>query len=340
MKTVIILIVTAVLAADPTWELQLTTGEVLRGRLIEQTEQFVVFEHPVLGRLEIPVAEVKALHELPTASPDAGAVPPPAIAPPATADTAGLTVAPTALDDAIVVERPETPKGTWDSKFSLGLNASTGKTNESSLRINLDSVYQDSRKKFTFDSFYLGKTTDGDVTENKLTAGVRGNWPWEGSPWGYFGQSRYDFDAFQSWQHRVTGGAGLTYLLVDLDAIDPENDSRKRLNRFTLTSNGGLGFNKEFGSLDEDVTFEGILGIELAWNISRRQRISFDWTYFPNISEQGQHRLVSRGTWSLRLDTMDGISLNMGYNYEFQSRPDPGIDPTDLQIYVTIGVDF
>jgi len=49
---------------------------------------------------------------------------------------------------------------------------------------------------------------------------------------------------------------------------------------------------------------------------------------------------VSRGTWSLRLDRMDGISLNLGYNYEFQSDPDPGVNPNDLQIHATIGVDF
>ena len=333
MTTLIILIVTAVLAIEPTWELQLSTGEVLRGRLIEQTEQLVIFEHPVLGRLEIPVDGVRSLHELPSE-------PPPVIAPPPAAETAGVTVVPPALDDAIVVEPQKAPKGTWDSKFSLGLNASSGKTEESSLRMNLDSVYEDSRKKLTFDAFYLSKTTDGDITENKLTAGVRGNWPWEGSSWGYFGQGRYDFDEFQSWRHRVTGGAGLTYLLADFDNIDPENQDSRRLDRFTLTGNGGLGFNKEFGSVDADVSFEGILGVELAWNISRRQRLSFDWTYFPNISEQGQYRLVSRGTWSLKLDRMDGISLNLGYNYEFQSRRDPGVDPNDLQIYATIGVDF
>ena len=62
--------------------------------------------------------------------------------------------------------------------------------------------------------------------------------------------------------------------------------------------------------------------------------------YFPNISEQGEHRIVSRGTWSMRLDNLDGISLNLGYNYEFQSRPDPGVDPNDVQIHATIGVDF
>ena len=305
MKTLLVLIVTAALAIEPTWELQLTTGEVLRGRLIEQTEQSVVFEHPVLGRLEIPADSVRTLHELP-------AEPPPAVPAP---------------DDAIVVEPQETPKGPWDSKFSLGFSSSTGNTEEGSLRINLDSVYTDPKKKFTFDGFYLGKSTNGDVTENKLTAGIKGEWPFAESPWGYFGQGRYDFDEFQSWRHRVTGGGGLTYLLVDLDD-------------FTLTGNGGVGFNKEFGSLDDDVSYEGIVGLELVWNISRRQKLSFDAVSYPNISEQGEHRLVSRGTWSMKLDNLDGISLNLGYNYEYQSRPDPGVDPNDLQIYATIGVDF
>ncbi len=333
MKTFLVIVAMITFTADPTWELELTTGEVLRGQLVERNEDVVVFEHPVLGRLTIPADSVQTLRELPAPGPPDA--PPPAAPAPATGDV----TAPETMDDAIVLKPIENVKGTWNSIFSLGLNASSGKTTESSFRLSLDSVYQDPKKKFTFDGFYLYKQTDNTPTENKLTAGVRGDWPFAGSLWGYFGQGRYDYDLFQSWRHRITAGGGFTYLLVDLDRIEP-SEEQKRTDVITLSANGGLGLNKEFGSMVTGVEYEGILGLNFAWRISTRQRFTIDGTFFPGITNPDQIRFVSRANWSLRLDRLEGITLNAGYFYEYQSEVDPGIDPNDLQFFISLGVDF
>ena len=335
MKTLLVLVAVMTFAADPTWELELTTGEVLRGRLVEQNEDVVVFEHPVLGRLTIAAASVQALRQLP--APEPSDAPPPAAPAPATGDPGPPDPEPMA--DAIVVKSIEKVKGTWDSTFSLGLNASSGKTTESSFRLSLDSVYQDSKKKVTFDSFYLYKQSDNVATENKLTAGIRGNWPFAGSLWGYFGQGRYDYDEFQSWRHRVTAGAGFTYVLVDLDRIEPADDA-KRTDTVTLSAHAGIGLNKEFGSLITAVEYEGILGLDFGWRISDRQRLSVDATVFPGLRGSGGSRFVSRAAWSMKLDRVKGVSLTAGYNYEYQSEVDPDIDPNDLQFFISMGIHF
>ncbi len=335
MKTLLVLAAVMTFAADPTWELELTTGEVLRGHLVAQNQDVVVFEHPVLGRLTIPTDSVRTLRELPApGSPD---TPPPAAPAPVSGDVDPPDPEP--MDDAIDVKPLEKVKGTWDSTFSLGLYASSGKTNEGSFRLSLDSVYQDANKRFTFDSFYLYKQTDSIATENKLTAGVRGDWPFAGSLWGYFAQGRYDYDEFQSWRHRVTAGGGFTYLLVDLDRIEPDDDPT-RTDTVRLTASGGLGLNKEIGSLNEEIEYEGILGLDFAWRVSRRQRVTVDGTIFPSITDSGEYRFLSRGGWSLRLDNLDGITLNAGFFYEYQSDADPGIDPNDLQFFISMGIDF
>jgi len=322
MKTLLVLVAAMTFAADPTWELELTTGEVLRGQLVERNERVIIFEHPVLGRLTISADSVRTLRELPEPGP-------PDVDPPD----------PGHMDDAIVVTPVKDVKGTWDSTFSLGLNASAGKTTEGSLRLSLNSVYQDLTKKFTFDSFYLYKQTDGVATENKVTAGIRGDWPFAGSLWGYFAQARYDYDAFQSWRHRFTAGGGFTYLLVDLDRIDPAA-GLDRTDIVTLSANGGIGLNREFGSLVTEIEYEGILGLDFAWRISRRQRLTIDGTIFPGISNTGEYRFVSRAAWSMRLDRLDGVSLTAGYHYEYQSDVDPGVDPNDLQFFISMGIDF
>ena len=102
----------------------------------------------------------------------------------------------------------------------------------------------------------------------------------------------------------------------------------------------GLGLNKEFGSLNTGIEYEGILGLNFAWRVSARQRFTIDGTVFPGISDRGEYRFVSRANWSLRLDNLSGITLNAGYFYEYQSDADPGIDPNDLQFFISLGIDF
>src|SRR5690606_4926172 len=63
-------------AAD---EITLVSGEKLHGTLLEQTDEVVRFEHPVLGELTIPRAGVSAIGVPPASPADA---PPPTTAPP------------------------------------------------------------------------------------------------------------------------------------------------------------------------------------------------------------------------------------------------------------------
>ena len=310
----------------PTHELTLSTGDVLRGRLIQRTADFVIFEHPILGRLEIPAGEVRTLRPLhvdtsPLPEKKAAVTPSPAHVTPQVGEADGPPPA---------VKR-------WKSRLELGFSGSAGVTDETNLRIALNTAFKEDTFRLTIDSRYLLDTSSGDRTDNKLTVGVISQWDLPASRWSYFAQGRYDFDEFQSWEHRVTAGGGVGYVLTNVTGLD---DAGQSVDVFTLTGRLGLGGRKEFGSLDEDLQPEGIIGADLTWHISQRQNLSTQLTFFPELDDTAEFRLVTKGEWLLKLDAHEGLSFKLGIDYEHQSQTDPGISPNDVTVYGTLVLDF
>lgn len=304
-------------------EVLLTSGENLQCQIVEQTAQLIIVDHPILGRLEIPTAKVQnVLTDSQLEKMDKQAQPKTVAKPKHTP--------PPQMQD-------EKPKPHWKSKIELGFGGSEGNTEEANATFAFKSVLDRGHDKYTIDSRYSIRTSRGDRSENKLTAGLLAQWPLPDSLWNYFAQGRYDADEFQSWDSRVTGGAGIGYHLIDSNKIDAAG---KEIDVFDLNVKAGLGFLREFGSENERIQPEGILGTNLTWQISPRQRLAGNSTYYPNFDEQGEFRIVSSAEWVLDLDTLDGISLKLGLLHEFQSQADEGIENDDVSFYGAIVLEF
>ena len=313
----------------PDAEVKLKSGDILHGRLVDQTDAEVILDHAVLGELKIPTADVEAVVLVPVVV-KAAEPPPeeePAAKPPVEEEP---TAEPPAEEEK---EKPE-----WKWRFDLGFTGSAGVTNETSLRVGLTGRFRDPLKFYRVDSAYILKTTDSETTDNEFNADVLGDWKFkEKSKWGYFGQSTFDWDQFQSWDYRVTAHGGLSYLLLDLDKPQGSgNDFLDLVGRF------GLGGNKEFGSIDEDFQAEAMLQGELNCKLSERSKLTFRVTYYPDADTEdfGEFRLTSRAEWAYDLEILEGLAFVVGYNYEYQSRTDPGVDPNDLNIYLSLGMNF
>ncbi len=299
---------------------------MLLGRLIQRTADFVIFEHPILGRLEIPAGEVRTLRPLHV-------------------DTSPLpekkaAVAPGPAHVAPQVDKADGPPPVvklWKSRLELGFSGSAGVTEESNLRIALNTAFKEDTFRLAIDSRYLLDTSSGDRTDNKLTVGAISQWDVPASRWSYFAQGRYDFDEFQSWEHRVTAGGGVGYRLVDVTGLD---DAGQPLHVFTLTGRLGLGGRKEFGSLVDGLQPEGIIGADLTWYISKRQNLSTQLTFFPDLDGTGEFRFITKAEWLLKLDALEGLNFKLGLDYEHQSQTDPGISPNDVTVYGTLVLEF
>ncbi len=321
----------------PTHELTLSTGEVLLGRLIQRNADLVIFEHPILGRLEIPAGEVRTLRPLHVDTsplPEKKAAPlqtPPHVTPQA----AEADVPPPAVTTPTTTTAPATPR--WKSHFELGFSGTAGVTDDTNLRIALNTVFKQDTRSLTFDSSYFLSSSNSERSDNKFTAGLLSQWDVPASRWSYFAQGRYDFDEFQSWEHRVTAGGGVGYLLADVTDLD---DAGQPIDVFALTGRLGFGGRKEFGSLNEVLQPEGIIGADLTWHISQRQRLSTQLTFFPDLDDSGEFRAVTKAQWWLKLDALEGLSFKLGLDFEHQSQTDPGVSPNDVTVYGTLVLDF
>jgi putative salt-induced outer membrane protein YdiY len=310
--------------------IELTTGDVLRGAVIEQTSEVLVLQHPVLGRLAIPTSTISTIRIGEPAPNQVAEVPPPIGPPPALPQQQEQPSQP------IVPGNPGAPPSPWQSRLELGVNAREGRTEDANVRVALIVEHKTDEHNHTFDARYAMASSHGDRTENKFTTGGHLVWPVPHSRLEYFTDLRFDYDEFNSWDERITAGLGLGYQLVDLKRTTGE----EICDLLGVNVRLGAGIKREFGSDEDGLQPEGIVGADLRWTISPRQHVAAGATYFPSFEDVDEYRFVSTAEWVVRLDWMRGLSLKLGFADEYQSRTDPGIDRSAYSVFASLLIDF
>ncbi len=283
-------------------EVTLSTGDTLTGAVVEQTADTVVLQHDVLGRLEIPLAQVQA------------------VIGPETIEVE--TVIPEAK-----VAGAEPEKSEWESRFELAAGGAFGNTDTQNFRLGLTSKRETESMRTSLDAAYYYGADNGDRTENRFTAGILNDWLFKNSRWLIFAEGRYDYDEFKSWEHRISAHVGPGYRLIESE-------------RFNLNLRGGIGFSKEFGSDGEDFRPEALLGTDFTWQITERQSLEGSATIYPDLDETGEYRTLSRLNWAVLVDPDSNISLTAGLEHEYQSDVDPGVEEHDLRVFAGFMFDF
>lgn len=286
-------------------DIHLVGGDVLSVEIIERNDDLVIAHHEALGRLEIEWSRIDFIS-----------------GPIGNTDTDGNR----REIPRLAALQDESPK-VWESHFTLGAVGSFGNTDTQSVTLSINSVRERENEVLKLDlSYYLGMT-DGDRTDNRLTAGARQDWLIPDSRWLYFAQGRYDFDEFQSWDYRLGAHAGIGYKWID------EED-------FKATLRAGAGVNKEFNSDDDGYRPEALAGISLEWTLSEKQSFNLESMIYPDLEETGEFRLITTANWSLMVDEESNISLTAGVFYEHQSEVDTGIEKDDVKIHVGLQFNF
>jgi putative salt-induced outer membrane protein YdiY len=172
-----VLATTAGTARSETMTVELSNGDVITGEVVERTDERIVLEHPVLGRLEIPVEEVTArsLH-------------------------VGL------LGTDFLAG--------WDKELSVGLSGSEGDTDEMDLLVGADFDYADDRRRWLLAARYELSYSDNEKDDHNAQANVLRDWLFGESRWFAFSYTTYDYDEFEAWEHRLTTGAGPGYRII------------------------------------------------------------------------------------------------------------------------------
>lgn len=230
-----------------------------------------------------------------------------------------------AEDAAVEAAAPPPLPSDWISRFVLNGGASAGNSDTQNINVAVTSVRETEETITNLDASYYYGASNGDRDTNRLTTGIRNDWLLPDSRWFYFADGRFDLDEFQSWDYRVSGHLGIGYELI--------NEEDLRLNLRT-----GAGAFKEFGSMNDDVQFEALIGLDVDWTINETQSLKADTTLYPSLSDTGEYRWVSNAGWFVLLDEEANMNFNVSLRHEYQSEVDPGRKHGDL--YVTAGLAF
>ncbi|MHC4083301.1 MAG: DUF481 domain-containing protein [Planctomycetota bacterium] len=295
---------------------ELVSGDVLHGTVVEQTDELVVIDHETLGRLELPADQVASV------TTDAE------LAEQAAQEEAQDAAQPLEEAEAEAPEaEEEKEKSPWSLSIDLSVNVSQGNTEESDFRFGLNARRLTEETRLRIDSSWYYKRDSTSTTDNKFTLGSRFDWLMPGSPWFYWVGGRLDWDKFESWDQRLSAQTGPGYHLIEKDD-------------FLLDVLGGLGTRKEWGSQNDSWKLEGSLGLDLEYKITDRQSLDFDITYFTTLDDFDDYRTRSTGNWRYAISNDMRLSLLVGYSWEYQNVADPGDERFDFRFFVGIQYAF
>ena len=292
-------------------EIELSTGEILEVEIVGRNETSLIVNHAVLGRLAIPLTSIASV---------------------AKKDEDTATDANAPAEEAVATAKTAPPNDEkkiepWKSRFVLGFGAEAGNTERANLAVELKTKRERKTDRTTLDARYYYSESRGDRDANKFAAGSVHDWLLPDSPWSLFGDGRYDYDEFNSWEWRLSGHGGLGYQLFDQEVL-------------SVLLRAGAGGAKEFKSKRNQFIPEALFGGELDWKISSRQAIVAKTTFFPDLDDTGEFRNVTSAGWNYKLDDESNMALNFGLYNEYQSKSDPNIDKNDLRISGGISFDF
>jgi putative salt-induced outer membrane protein YdiY len=283
-------------------------GDTIEGRLIERTDTAIVLDHPTLGRLEIPRERIDSLE----------------VKEPEFKKEEKLGPLEPQLNKLSGKASRIKEKG-WTASADLSWDSKTGNINEQSTRFGSHIGRTLPDRETGLDLSYYHKIADGDVSDNKLTIGLGRDWFYPDSRWFRFASGRFDHDQFESWQQRVNVQVGPGYHLI-------------KNGDMSLDARLGLGPRREWGSENDEVKAEGLIGVDFEWKTSDRKTLKVSPHFFPVVGDLDDYRARVSGEWRFLFDKATHLGLVLGTLYEYQSVADPDKDHGDLRTY--IGLQF
>ncbi|QDU32402.1 hypothetical protein KS4_04340 [Poriferisphaera corsica] len=333
------LLITSALSAET---IVLTNGDTLSAVIKEVTPQGVIVQHPLLGQLIIPTENIES-PKLSTGSITATALTKqltkPQPTPEQKAEQKKQTLAREAAKadtEALLKETEEQFKPfrftfleDWEKSIQLGFNGNEGNSQTSNLNGGFKAKFENDDRRWDFDSaFFYGKA-DGKENKNQAFAQLTRDWKFTNSKLFIFAQTRYDYDTFQAFRHRIAPNTGLGYQIYDTD-------------KFKLKTQIGSGFAYNFGDVDEKFVPEVTLGLNGSWNMNDNNTITGSTQFIPDVSDTlKDYRAISSLDWKIKMDTLTGLSLKFGLLHEYNTlTTDSNPKRSDLKYYGSLVYDF
>ena len=226
-------------------------------------------------------------------------------------------------------EKPKPPKeekGEWKTNLTLGLSGSTGTTDRTNFRANFSGDFNKKGQRLNLRTTYLLNLQDDERTQNRFDLSARNEWFEDDGTFRVFLEGALNLDEFRDYDARVNGGGG-----VGFKPIKNENTD--------LLIRAGLGASRDIGAPDNTIRPEAILGLELNQKLFKNQRLVGSVEAFPDLEESGEYRLTARGTWEIRLDAKQNLSLQIGVEHRRDTHQPRGRQ-SDTDYFASVVVRF
>jgi len=292
--------------------IKLSSGDSINAQVIDNTDSHIKVEHSVLGTLTIKRAQIISLHD--------NEITPVKIKS-TTLSASEVAVSQQASEDTGLFGRSWVFPG-FNRKFALGISGKESNSSNIDVYTAFDADYENDYKRWDIGFRSNYSSDDRDSTDNDVRVFVNRDWLNPDSPWRYFAKAQYDWDQFKSWDYRLTGIAGPGYRFIKNDRLE-------------LIGRTGLSLKKEYGSDDDDLESELMLGFNSNWKLAKLQTIKFGTEFFSPFEDFGEIRNLSHLDWIYKLTDDDRqLSLKVTLDYEYDWEVDPG-DKHDEFIYRT-----
>ncbi|MEM9415616.1 MAG: DUF481 domain-containing protein [Planctomycetota bacterium] len=338
---------------------ELTNGDTLTGRVVEQDETKVVLEHDVLGRVELDKQRVQAVtrdvteaaaaalaaqEPEPEADPGTQAEPesesPPAVAPnpnpnptptPPAADPAQVRQGADAAAEQQVIDDRSMLKvfiDEWAGKLTLGFNGASGNTDNLNFYARIEGKKQVDNNRWTFNAQWFYGTNRGSTNRSQFSSTFTRDWlKNDDSRLFYFLRGEYQYDRFRGYESRASGYGGAGYTLYKTDDVE-------------VNTRLGFGGTYEFGDVNAFTPEALFGGSVLSWKLTERSTLSGEAIWYPSLEDSADYRITSKLEWAYRLDVASGLSLKFGVQSEYLSQTQGDRDHNDLRYYGALEIKF
>lgn len=195
----------------------------------------------------------------------------------------------------------------WKGEASFGLNGSDGNSERFNSRFGYDSVREGRLSDFKLNATYARTDAQGNNVEDRFLHTIRQEWKLGESPWKPYAQVQGLYDAFQSFDYRLTVDGGLAYQIQKTETVDTQL-------RF------GSGVLKQFGSPDDRWIPQASLGGDWKYQINERNSLTAGFDYFPAWDDFGNYRINSKAAWEVMVEPRWQLGLRVGAMSRYQSQ--------------------
>lgn len=315
----------------------LNTGEVLKAKLVAIGDTLVC-EHPILGTLTLTKDKFSAVQKAdvgPVAPantvPSTQPTPPPASVPPAVpAVVVQAPPAPVAATPPAPVVPPAEPSffDKWTGTVEGGFNGADGNSNSASFRVNLGARRETPEMLTTLGVGWWYARADDRETQDRTTYDARNEWPVQtGSSWKLFVASTGEFDAFKSFDYRLTASTGLAWNFFTSDDM-------------SATMRLGVGGTREFGPNAADPSADGFPGLDISYKLSQSAKVTGSYDGVFNLDQTDHNRSVLRFALDVLIDAKNNLGLKLGIEDRYDSSPLLARERHDLEYFALMTLKF